>query len=257
MSSKSRAIILTYHSISDGPPPLAISPALFAEQMEWLKANASVVPLGEIVDALQNRRTLPQRCVALTFDDGYLDFLLNAHPMLSRLQLPATVFLPTDHCGQTNVWSRQSRGLGQQPLMPWEKIRQLAGQGIEFGSHGASHVALDGIGPEELDREISGSKKEITARLDRAPDFFCYPYGIWNPAVRDVVRRHYRAACSTGAGLVEPASDPYALPRVDAHYVRDPAWFHRMFSLSFGAYVALRRLIRRLRSRPEGFLSRV
>lgn len=256
MRSKLRAVILTYHSISDGPPPLAVSPPLFAEQMEWLKNNANVVPLGKIVEALENRRTLPAHCVALTFDDGYLDFLLNAYPVLRRLQLPATVFLSTDHCGSTNAWSRQSSGLKQRPLMPWEKIRELAGEGIEFGSHGASHVALDHVGHEVLDREINGSKKEITDRLGRAPDFFCYPYGIWNAAVRDAVRSHYCAACSTGAGLVESDSDPYALPRVDAHYVRNPAWFHRMFAPSFGAYVALRRWIRRLRSQPEGFLSK-
>lgn len=257
MSSKLRAVILTYHSISDGPPPLVISPALFAQQMEWLNNNANVVPLGKIVEALENRRTLAARCVALTFDDGYQDFLLNAYPVLRRFQFPATVFLPTDHCGGTNVWSRRSRGLGQQRLMDWEKIRELAGEGIKFGSHGASHVALDRVGPEVLDREINGSKKEITDCLGRAPDFFCYPYGIWNAAVRDVVRSHYRAACSTGAGLVETDSDLYALPRVDAHYVRNPAWFHRMFAPSFGAYVAIRRLIRRLRSRPEGFLSKI
>ncbi len=43
-------VILTYHSISEGDPPLQISPSLFAEQMEWLQANVRVASLGEVVE---------------------------------------------------------------------------------------------------------------------------------------------------------------------------------------------------------------
>jgi hypothetical protein len=56
---------------------------------------------------------------------------------------------------------------------------------------------------------------------------------------------------------VESDADPFALPRVDAHYLRNPACFQSLFSRRFLGYIALRRTIRRLRGRPEGYYSRL
>jgi peptidoglycan/xylan/chitin deacetylase (PgdA/CDA1 family) len=74
MNENSYPIILTYHSIAAGDSPLRIPPALFTEQMEWLKAHAEVMPLGRIVKPLATGGAIPERAVALTFDDGFLDF---------------------------------------------------------------------------------------------------------------------------------------------------------------------------------------
>src|SRR5208283_4540263 len=101
-------VILTYHSISEGDSPLEISPSLFTEQMEWLRANVRVAPLGEVGGALTERKPLPERTVVLTFDDGYSDFCSSAAPVLRRLKLPATIFVPTGFCGATSGWPGQS-----------------------------------------------------------------------------------------------------------------------------------------------------
>ena len=70
MDAAHKPVLLTYHSISDGPSPLEIPPALFTGQMEWLKANARVAPLQEIVTALKARQMLPERTAVLTFEIG-------------------------------------------------------------------------------------------------------------------------------------------------------------------------------------------
>lgn len=256
MSASSCPVILTYHSISEGPPPLAVSPALFAKQMEWLRSNARVVPLAEIVSALVERRALPAGTVALTFDDGYRDFYSNAFPVLQRLQLPATVFLPTDRCGSTNAWPGQPRWVKEMPLMGWREIGELAAAGMVFGSHSASHPRLDQVSAEVLEHELLSSKNNIAAHTGQTAEFFCYPYGVWNATVREAVQRHYRGACSTGVGRMKPDADPYALPRVDVHYLRNPALFSRLFTPPLGTYLALRRLIRRMRNQPEGYVSK-
>lgn len=256
MNAPSCPVILTYHSISDGPPPLAVFPALFVEQMEWLKSSARVVPLAEIVHALAERRTLPEATVALTFDDGYRDFHTSAYPVLKRLGLPAIVFLPTEHCGRTNAWPGQPRWVQELPLMSWQEIGELARAGVAFGSHSASHPRLDRIPTDTLERELTISKSEIARHTGREPEFFCYPYGAWNAAAREAVQGHYRGACSTGIGRVHLDSDPYSLPRVDAHYVRSPVIFKSLFSRRLDAYLSVRRWIRRLRRQPEGYLSR-
>jgi len=257
MSAAQLPVILTYHSISEGSSPLQIPPALFAEQMAWVQNNARVFPLGYVVDALIEHRPLPERAVVLTFDDGFRDFLHCASPVLSRYNFPATVFLPTGYCGGLNSWPGQPDWVRRETLLNWQEISDLASRGFLFGAHTMSHCFLPTLPPEEVEREILGSKAEIEKRTEQLVEFFAYPFGCWNPEVRDLVRRHFRGACSTGAGVIEPAADPFALPRVDAHYVRHPSWFKRLFTSPFLTYLSARRLVRRLRGQPEGIYSRI
>lgn len=249
------AVVLTYHSISSGHSPLKIHPSLFAEQLRWLTANAQVVPLEKVVAALTAREPLPERAVALTFDDGFQDFYSAAAPLLRRYDFPATVFLPVQFCGRTNAWPGQPSWVEEQPLMRWEQVRELARQRICFGAHGVTHRALTELSPEELESELATSKREIAEKTGQSTRFLCYPYGKWSPAVRAATERHFEGACATSAGVVCATSDPYALPRVDAHYVRRPVCFRNLFSPGFPAYLAVRRWIRRLRGQPEGYLS--
>ena len=255
MNAPQNPVILTYHSIADGRSPLKISPALFTEQMEWLSAQARVAPLTEVVAALEQQKPLPKRTVVLTFDDGFLDFYSVAALVLRRCGFPATVFLPTAYCGRTNAWPGQPAWVDEQPLMDWTQIRQLAEEGISFGAHSATHVLLTQLPQEDVEREIVESRGEIEARAGRRPEFFCYPYGRWNCGVREIVMRHFRGACTTAAGVVGPEADPFALPRADVHDLRRAVCFRSLFTGRLQTYLMARRLIRRLRSQPEGYLS--
>jgi len=257
MDAAHKPVILTYHSISDGHSPLEISPALFVEQMEWLKANARVVPLADLCGMLFAGDSFPPRTVILTFDDGFRNFYSAAAPVLARFGFPATVFLPTSFLGRTNAWPGQPSWVAPQPLMDWAQIRELAEQGIAFGSHSVTHPDLTSLANAELKQELEKSKQEIESQTSRHADFFCFPYGRWNLEVKDAARYFYDGACSTGAGVVELDADPFALPRVDAHYVRSPAWFRRLFTRSFEAYITARRMIRLLRGKPEGTYARI
>jgi peptidoglycan/xylan/chitin deacetylase (PgdA/CDA1 family) len=257
MDAALKPVILTYHSISDGHSPLEIPPAIFAQQMEWLQSNARVVPLRELVDALVNHTPLPARTVVLSFDDGFCDFHTAAAPVLLRLSLPATVFLPTMYVGGKNDWPGQPGWVVPQALMSWTEIRELAEQGIEFGSHSVTHPDLTKLSAAKLEGELEKSKSEIESRTGKSAAYFCYPYGLWNSRLRDAAEVTYRGACTTGAGVVKANADPFALPRVDAHYVRNMERFRTLFTEGFVRYVTLRRWIRRLRGQPEGKYSRV
>ena len=249
-------VILTYHSISEGDSPLKISPRLFLEQMEWLRANVRVAPLAEVVVALAERKPLPERTVALTFDDGFRDFYSFAAPVLRRFGFPATIFLPTGYCGRTNSWPGQPDWVSKEALLDWQQVAELAHNGFSFGAHSVNHPVLPALSAEEAEHEIAGSKAQIEEHTRQRVDLFAYPYGRWSPSVRDIVSRHYRGACSTGAGVVEQDADPFVLPRVDAHYIRRTALFRMLFTGSFVAYIAARRLIRRIRRQPEGLYAR-
>ena len=177
---------------------------------------------GRSGGALTERKPLPERTVVLTFDDGYSDFYFSAAPVLRRLKLPATIFVPTGLCGGANRSPGPSGWISPQPLLDWDQVAALAKEGFSFGAHSISHPALPALSAEEAKHEIAGSKTELQERTGQKVEFFAYPYGRWSPAVRAVVQEEYRGACSTGAGVVEPDADPFALPRVDVHYLRRP-----------------------------------
>ena len=257
MDAASYPVILTYHSISEGDSPLNTSPSLFTGQMEWLRANARVAPLGDVVAALADGSPLPERTVVLTFDDGMGDFYSAAAPVLRRLKLPATIFITTGFCGKTNAWPGQADWVRPQALLDWHQVTALAQDGFCFGAHSVNHPALPELSHAEAEQEISASKAEIEERIGGQVEFFAYPYGRWSPAVRSLVAAKYRGACSTAAGVVQPNADPFALPRADAYYLRRPIWFRALFTAPFLAYLATRRLIRRVRRQPEGFYATV
>ncbi len=256
MNPALRPAILTYHSIHDADSPLCIPPRVFAEQMQWLKGHAQILPLATLVELLATRKSFPERVVALTFDDGFQDFYTDAAPVLLKLGLPATVFLPTAWCGKNNAWPGQPAWVKPEPLMDWPAIAELSRQGVEFGGHSATHPSLTDIPTEQADREIAQCKTEIESRTGKPARLFCYPYGKWNDSVRRVVKQHYAGACSTAAGMLEFNSDAYSMPRVDAHYVRNPSWFRSLFTRRFLTYIAARRVVRRIRRQPEGYISR-
>jgi peptidoglycan/xylan/chitin deacetylase (PgdA/CDA1 family) len=98
-----RLLILCYHGISledehQWNPELYVSPERFRERMQVLISDGySVLPLGEAVSRLYAGE-LPDRAVAITFDDGNYDFFRQALPVLSSHRFPATVYLTTYYC---------------------------------------------------------------------------------------------------------------------------------------------------------------
>lgn len=98
-----RLMILCYHGVSMGQehgsyPEMFMQPAVFARRMEILaQSKCRVLDLGEALRLLEQGK-LPPRSVALTFDDGWADFRVNAFPVLRKYQFPATVYLTTYYC---------------------------------------------------------------------------------------------------------------------------------------------------------------
>jgi len=96
-----RGVILLYHRVAeveDDPWKLAVSPRRFREQMEMLRSEFMPMRLEDLVNAAQRRR-LPPKAVAVTFDDGYRDNLTGALPALERELVPATIFVTTRYVG--------------------------------------------------------------------------------------------------------------------------------------------------------------
>jgi peptidoglycan/xylan/chitin deacetylase (PgdA/CDA1 family) len=109
----------------------------------------------------------------------------------------------TSDCPPVSVLTaEQLDRIGRHPLM-------------EVGSHTMSHADLSGLGPEDLDHEIRGSRRWLRERLGTEVESFSYPHGGLRPEVRRLVEDSgYRRACSSSSGLVQTRTDPYHLPRL-------------------------------------------
>jgi peptidoglycan/xylan/chitin deacetylase (PgdA/CDA1 family) len=92
------AAVLVYHRVGErnlDPWRLMVEPEIFAEHMETLARDWSPLSLAELVEGF-GRRRLPERAVAVTFDDGYADNLEVAAPILLEHGIPSTLFVATE-----------------------------------------------------------------------------------------------------------------------------------------------------------------
>lgn len=99
---KNKVLILYYHRINvleEDYNLLCVSPIKFKQQMLYLKQNYQIVRFEDDWDALNTD------AVVITFDDGYLDNLQNALPILEETGVPATIFISTGSMSQTReLW---------------------------------------------------------------------------------------------------------------------------------------------------------
>jgi peptidoglycan/xylan/chitin deacetylase (PgdA/CDA1 family) len=135
------ALVLGYHRVTeDGRDPfgLAVSKAHFEGHMEQLARRGVASRLAAVVGALSDGRPA-EGGVAITFDDGYVDNLEIARPVLDRLGLPYTVFVTTGRLGRRFWWHRLA-----------DLVRSLAAteERLEFESGGrAWAIETRGGGP--------------------------------------------------------------------------------------------------------------
>ncbi len=212
--------VLTYHHL--GPRPrgvrlkgLYLPAPLFGRQLEELRAAGFVTaPL----EAAALGAAGGGARVVLTFDDGFRDVLEHGLGPLAAPGFQAVQFLVAERLGQTNAWDAP---LGEvvSPLMTVEEVRAWLAAGHAIGSHSLTHPHLTRLPPATAREEIAASKKQLEDQFGVPVRHFCYPYGDWNPAVRELVgEAGYQTACTTLFGVNESGRDPLTLRRITARY---------------------------------------
>ena len=98
--TKSQVVILTYHRVcpeNDNWSLQSIKPQLFKQQMEYILKKYEIISLHKLAKYICEEKSLPQKAIIITFDDGYLDSYLYAYPILKEHHIPATIFLATGY----------------------------------------------------------------------------------------------------------------------------------------------------------------
>jgi peptidoglycan/xylan/chitin deacetylase (PgdA/CDA1 family) len=243
--------ILTFHAIDDQPDVVSFPPRLFEWGLARLHdAGYRTLPLIDAVEHLRRGWPLPERSFVITFDDGFRSVYEHALPVLCRFGMCATLFLIAGSCeGRANTW------LGR-PMLNWSQVRELYAGGVSIGAHTVSHPDLRRLPLARAAAEMSESKALIEDVLGAPVTSFAYPDGYYDIRVQRLVREYFSCACSDQLGLATPASDPYALERVDTYYLRSESLFSLTLGRSFPWYVRARSIPRTVRVAFRAWRSR-
>lgn len=231
--------ILCYHEVDPTwDSPMAMRPEAFAEHCEWLARHKTVLPLGAAVAQIERRGRLGRGCVALTLDDGFSGLYTHALPVLSRLSIPATVFLVAQTLTETG---RPVDWVDDPPETPLrtltaEQVAEMQTAGVRFESHSFTHADLTSLSFEDCVNDLRQSRELLESVLGHPVRQLAYPRGRHNDAVRAAAERAGYTHAFTLPEKKEP-SGPWAIPRVGIYRGNDVA---RLRYKSSGVYLGVR-----------------
>ena len=268
--------VLMYHHVSPAPGLVTVSPENFRAQMRWLVTHGwYTVGLDDLARFLKGE-PLPAKSVVITFDDGYLDNYVYAHPIMAEFGLHGTIFIVTGWIGdgpaRAHAAEAAARDCGPVPTTPahkacmeavragrhddamlrWSEVERMRDAGtFEFHSHTHTHTRWDrdeadsSIRQVKLAADLERSRAMLQARLGAASAHLCWPQGWYDDGYIATARcLGFTMLYTTLPGTNDAAADPLHLRRIvtkDAPgWLGSRLWIYRHPRIA-AAYQSLRR----------------
>ncbi len=166
--------------------------------MKWLSLLFTAL-------ALSAAEPVPDKLVALTFDDSVASHATFVGPLLKKHGFGATFFITEGFEFLTDKTN----------YMTWEQIRKLHDDGFEIGNHTRRHTGVPRQKPEQLLADVEYIEQQCAKFGIPRPMSFCYPgYATSEAAAKLLRERSYRFARAGGDRAFDPAQDdPLLLPQ--------------------------------------------
>lgn len=208
-------VILEYHMVEDDDGlasderPYNVPPAEFAAQLDYLQQQGyETITMQDYMRARKGKQELPERAVALTFDDGYEDNYTEVWPSLAQRDMKATIYMVTNDIGRPRY-------------LDWNELRDLQAHGIEIGSHTANHQPLTTLDEATQIDELRLSKLLLEWNGIHTVYSFSYPNGAYDATLpAKLQQEEYLNAVTGDAGVNTMTTDPYLLQRVNIPHPR-------------------------------------
>ncbi len=204
--TRNAGVVMMYHRFGEGDYP---STNIRLEQFEahikeLTSGKYNVIALDALVDAIREKRKLPDRTLAITIDDAFTSVYREAWPRLKAAKLPFTVFIAT---GQVAAKPGGN-------YMTWEQIREMHKDGVGFANHSVTHAHLADQGAARVKKELAEANTEFEKQLGFRPRIHAYPFGEASGAVITAARdAGFVAAFGQHSGVVHDGANFHYLPR--------------------------------------------
>ncbi|MCK9284821.1 MAG: polysaccharide deacetylase family protein [Rhodocyclaceae bacterium] len=255
--------ILMYHHVSPQPGLVTVSPQTFRDQIAGLARRGYRSAGCDELAAFLAGTPLPEKSVMITFDDGYLDNFVHAHPVLREFGFTAVLFLITGRIGDglprpagatpdhRTCMASVKAGRADEVMLRWSEVEAMRAAGsFEFHSHTHTHARWDReiADPAERDARLAAdleqSRTTLIARLGAASAHLCWPQGYHDAAYRRTARAAgFRYLYTVEKGTCVPTTDPQHIPRVvtkerTGNWLPSRLWLYRRPLLA-AAYAAI------------------
>ncbi len=183
---------------------LNIIPYIFIKQIETLKnAGYTFVTMSELIDMFDGKKELPQKLIAITFDDGYRDFYTDVFPILKKYNVKVTAYIVSGFLDRLNY-------------LFTPHLKEIVKSGlVEIGAHTVHHYSLRGLNFEVAKYEIEESKKELETILGNPIVSFAYPDGSFDEqAIQLVENAGFKSAVTTMHGFEINRKNKYSIFRL-------------------------------------------
>lgn len=190
-ADETRVAILGYHEFSETGPctEMRLDANTFRKQLQAIKDNGiKVISLEDFIAWKAGTKSIPERSILITIDDGWKSVYAVAYPLLKEFGYPFTLFLYTNYVD------------GGGKALSSEMIKDMLANGASIGSHSASHPLpsvvkrkqLSGaeVYQQYLQSEIGGSKKFLEEKFGKTITTYAYPGGYNTPAMHQVGHEH-------------------------------------------------------------------
>lgn len=220
---KSWIPILMYHKIPDheiqSQHKIYVTKSNFEKHLKFFKSrNFTTLTFSDLKKFRTGQlsfKNFPKKPLILTFDDGYVDNLQNASPLLKQYGFKAQLFLLADQNIGNNSWDINSTEPAHDIVTGKERQLWLESQ-FEIGSHGFAHKKITEFSAEEAFNELVESKKSLEREFNKPIDVFAFTYGITEKNSAELAQAAgYDYAVNTDDGGLLLEETPYSIFRVN------------------------------------------
>lgn len=203
--------VICYHqvrpisnNISKSALPYIISPEKLNVQLKILHENGykTILPAG-VCEYVQGKKTIPDKVVMITFDDGTIGQFTGALPLLDKYGFKAVFFIMTVVLNKPNYFSA-------------EQIVSLTKQGHVIGCHTWDHHNVTGYTSNNWIIQLQKPTQLLLNITGEPIICFAYPNGIWNNEAIDSLKQSGYKAAFQLAGKTDPSNKCFTIRRIIA-----------------------------------------